>query len=61
MSTAHDSSHHTKAIFTTMLVLGLLLFAAAASAAVVWKARHGGDQAVNIGHIPMPYHQAFTR
>lgn len=61
MSTTTDSIHHTKTLFTTLLVLGLLLFTAAASAAVVWKARHGGDHAVNLDRTPMPYHQAFAR
>ena len=46
---------------TFLILVALALLSAAACALVVWKGRHGADQATVRSFIPMPYHQAFGR
>jgi hypothetical protein len=58
--TAPHADHGNHTCITILLLLALGLFAACASAAVVWKSRHDGDQSVHQNRTPMPYHQAFS-
>jgi hypothetical protein len=55
MSSAHIP--RTRGLRT--LLLGLALLTVYGISSVLWRAAHGGDAPVNIGRIPMPYHQAF--
>lgn len=47
----------TRGLQTLLLVLVLLTVYGVSSG--LWRAAHGGDAPVNVGRIPMPYHQAF--
>ena len=62
MSESQQSSGSiSNPVLIFLILAALALLSAAACAMVVWKGRHGADQATVRSSIPMPYHQAFGR